>query len=295
MSPITESFKKHFGNHQLTTTGDPCWVPPAFPKEGRLLLSQRQVNANIIKIDREEALFRQESRRQKSSPCCKSLHISLFFDGTNNNALKDTACMPPHPSNVAKLYRACAPDDLMANERGFYAFYIPGVGTPFPQIGTYDYYSSGLQFAVGGEDRINWGMVQLCNALNHTVTKNFLGNGIMKRAVQAMNSSSTSAAVELGLFAGSAAMSYNREKVNQAYLDSRKTMPGQMRMRLRMFEQLLRLVQEKFVRAKCKTAAIKLFVYGFSRGAAEARAFVSWLDEALAEGLLGFPAERCSA
>ena len=290
MSPITESFKKRFGNHQLTTTGDPCWVPPAFPKEGRLLLSQRQVNANIIKIDREEALFRQESRRQKSSPCCKSLHISLFFDGTNNNALKDTACMPPHPSNVAKLYRACAPDDLMANERGFYAFYIPGVGTPFPQIGTYDYYSSGLQFAVGGEDRINWGMVQLCNALNHTVTKNFLGNGIMKGAVQAMNSSSTPAAVELGLFAGSAAMSYNREKVNQAYLDSRKTMPGQMRMRLRMFEQLLRLVQEKFVRAQCKTAAIKLFVYGFSRGAAEARAFVSWLDEALAEGLLGFPA-----
>lgn len=135
MSPITEYFKKRFGNHQLTTTGDPCWVPPAFPKEGRLLLSQRQVNANIIKIDREEALFRQESRRQKSSPCCKSLHISLFFDGTNNNALKDTACMPPHPSNVAKLYRACAPDDLMANERGFYAFYIPGVGTPFPQIG----------------------------------------------------------------------------------------------------------------------------------------------------------------
>ena len=95
MSPITESVKKHFGNHQLTTTGDPCWVPPAFPKEGRLLLSQRQVNANIIEIDREEALFRQESRRQKSSPCCKSLHISLFFDGTNNNALKDTASTPP--------------------------------------------------------------------------------------------------------------------------------------------------------------------------------------------------------
>ncbi|HFK7978388.1 TPA: hypothetical protein ACGZ5T_002408 [Klebsiella oxytoca] len=134
MSPITESFKKRFGNHQLTTTGDPCWVPPAFPKEGRLLLSQRQVNANIIKIDREEALFRQESRRQKSSPCCKSLHISLFFDGTNNNALKDTACMPPHPSNVAKLYRACAPDDLMAISVDFTPSIFPALVRLFRRL-----------------------------------------------------------------------------------------------------------------------------------------------------------------
>jgi hypothetical protein len=114
---------------------------------------QRKYNKNR----QEEALFRQESRQNKGSLCCKSLHISLFFDGTNNNEPNDTASTPPHPSNVAKLYHACAPDDRKANERGFYAFYIPGVGTPFPRIGTYDYYSSGLQFAVGGEDRINWG------------------------------------------------------------------------------------------------------------------------------------------
>ena len=290
MPSIIESLRERFGNNQFTTTGDPCWVPPAFPKDGRLLLSQQQVNANIIKTGREEALFRQESRQNKGSLCCKSLHISLFFDGTNNNEPNDTASTPPHPSNVAKLYHACAPDDRKGNERGFYAFYIPGVGTPFPRIGTYDYYSSGLQFAVGGEDRINWGLVQLCNALSHTVTKDFLGNGKMKTAVQAMNSSSTLAGAELGLFAGSMAMPYNREKVNQAYLDSREAMHDQKRVRLRTLEKLLSPVQEKFVRAQCKTVVIKLFVYGFSRGAAEARAFVSWLDEALAEGVLGFPA-----
>lgn len=78
MSPITEYFKKRFGNHQLTTTGDPCWVPPAFPKEGRLLLSQRQVNANIIKIDREEALFRRGVPPAKAAPAVRACISACF-------------------------------------------------------------------------------------------------------------------------------------------------------------------------------------------------------------------------
>ncbi|MCT4713461.1 DUF2235 domain-containing protein [Enterobacteriaceae bacterium H18W14] len=268
-------------------------MPPAFPEDGRLILSHQQTIENIKKTEREEARFRQECRGTRNNPCCKSLHISLFFDGTNNNEPKDTAAAPPHPSNVAKLYHACAPEDRRANDRGFYAFYIPGVGTPFPQIGTYDYYSTGLQFAVGGEDRINWGFVQLCNALTHTATGNFLPNGRMKAAVQAMNSSAGPDKAEqkrLMALAGSASAAFNRERINQAYFDSLKEFIDQRPTRVRVLEKLLTPVREKIVRAQCKTVAIKLFVYGFSRGAAEARAFVSWLDEALAAGLLGFPA-----
>ncbi|SNY79172.1 DUF2235 domain-containing protein [Enterobacter sp. CC120223-11] len=293
MSSIKASLKKHFDNNQFTTSGDPCWVPPAFPERGRLPLSHREAIENIKKTEREEAQFRQECRGTRNNPCCKSLHISLFFDGTNNNEPKDTAAAPSHPSNVAKLYHACAPEDRRANERGFYAFYIPGVGTPFPQIGTYDYYSSGLQFAVGGEDRINWGLVQLCNALSHTSTGNFLPNGRMKAAVQAMDSSAGPDKAQqkrLLALAGSASAAFNREQVNQAYFDSLKEFIDQMPTRPREMEKLLTPVRENIVRAQCKTVAIKLFVYGFSRGAAEARAFVSWLDEALAAGLLGFPA-----
>ncbi|MBK4713992.1 T6SS phospholipase effector Tle1-like catalytic domain-containing protein [Tenebrionibacter intestinalis] len=292
MPSIIDSLKERFGNNQFTTTGEPCWVPPAFPERGRLPLTHKQVIANIKKIEREETQYRQQARREKGNPCCKSLHISLFFDGTNNNEPKDTASTPPHPSNVAKLYHACAPENRRANEYGFYAFYIPGVGTPFPQIGTYDYYSTGLQFAVGGEDRINWGLVQLCNALNHTVTKGFLGNGRMKLAIQEMNGQeSTRRSEELRRLAETRySGAYNREEVNQAYFASRNELNDLKRLRIRTMEQLLTPVREKFVRAQCKTVAIKLFVYGFSRGAAEARAFTSWLDEALAAGLLGFPA-----
>ncbi|MDD9341143.1 MAG: DUF2235 domain-containing protein [Providencia heimbachae] len=214
-----------------------------------------------------------------------------MFDGTNNNEPKDTASTPPHPSNVAKLYHASAPENRQANESGFYAYYIPGVGTPFPQIGTYDYYSAGLQFAVGGEDRVNWGLVQLCNTLHHTVTKNFIGNGVMKKAIQTMDSASLSnraspiskqvAIIERTI------PGYNYNRVNQAYLDSRdpnNTVPAS---RLKAIEKLLEPIKENVIRSQCKIVAIKLFVYGFSRGAAEARAFVSWLDEILSSSPLG--------
>ena len=191
------------------------------------------------------------------------------------------------------MYHASAPENRKANERGFYAYYIPGVGTPFPQIGTYDYYSAGLQFAVGGEDRINWGLIQLCNTLHHTVTKDFIGNGVMKKAVQTMDSSSLNN--KASLISKQVAIiektipGYDYSRVNQAYLDSRdpnNTVPAS---RLKAIEKLLNPIKEKVIGSQCKIVAIKLFVYGFSRGAAEARAFVSWLDEILSSSPLGSP------
>lgn len=255
-------------------------------------LSHEQMLINIRKTGREEVRYRLASRRDKSNLCCKSLHNSLFFDGTNNNEAKDSAGPSPHPSNVAKLYHASAPEDRRAHERGFYAFYIPGVGTPFPQIGTYDYYSSGLQFAVGGEDRINWGLIQLCNALNHTATENFLGNGTMRAAIAQMNGlENEMRAGELRVLAEiHGSDGYNRENINKAYLESPRAPTDQTSLRIRALEKLLAPVRDTIVYAQCKTVAIKLFVYGFSRGAAEARAFVSWLEATLAAGQLGFPA-----
>lgn len=291
MSSIKTSLKELFDNKQSTTVGDPCWVPPEFPEKGRLPLTSDQVIDNQRKIGREEAQHRRGFPRLHRNPCCKSLHISLFFDGTNNNEPKDTAGTPPHPSNVAKLYHACAPENRQANEHGLYAFYIPGVGTPFPQIGTYDYYSAGLQFAAGGEDRINWGLVQLCNAVTHTVTKNFLGNGRMKAAIQEMNGSEHTKGVStLRQLLAAGNSRFNREELNQAYFDSLSEQAGKGRLRRRAMEKLLAPVCDRFIQAQCKTVAVKLFVYGFSRGSAQARTFVNWLDEALAAGLLGFPA-----
>ncbi|MET4863214.1 DUF2235 domain-containing protein [Morganella psychrotolerans] len=256
------------------------------------MLTQEQLIENIKKITKEETRHRHDSRRGNKNPCCKSLHVSLFFDGTNNNEPNDTGSTPPHPTNIAKLYHASAPENSKANENGFYAYYIPGVGTPFPQIGTYDYYSAGLQFAVGGEDRINWGLVQLCNTLHHTVSDRFIGNGMMKNAVAMMNSSEPSRlrSRNFAIMAATSPTNFNREKVNQAYLEAVDPENNQHAARLRAIEMLLNPVREKVTNAQCKIVAMKLFVYGFSRGAAEARAFVSWLNDILASGISGFPA-----
>ena len=46
---------------------------------------------------------------------------------------------------------------------------MPGVGTPFPEIGELDYNADGLKYAMGGEDRINWALVQVASALSFSL------------------------------------------------------------------------------------------------------------------------------
>lgn len=83
------------------------WAPPGFPSEGRLPCDITQVVANYEMQTAEENRFRQlvnRNGRKQYFECCHSLHISLFFDGTNNNDNNDTK--KKHPSNVAKLFHA---------------------------------------------------------------------------------------------------------------------------------------------------------------------------------------------
>jgi hypothetical protein len=42
---------------------------------------------------------------------------------------------------------------------------MPGVGTPFPEVGDFDYGTYGLAFAGYGEERINWGLLMIIDAL----------------------------------------------------------------------------------------------------------------------------------
>lgn len=162
---------KFYRDSKQVMGGDPCWAPPIFPDQGRLTLTGQQVKQNIKKIEYEENQNKSHLTQKDTTQCCKTLHASFFFDGTNNNNKNDTDdANPPHPTNVAKLYHASSPDIKEAMDKGFYAYYLPGVGTPFPEIKTYEYYSSGLTFATGGLARINWALIQIYNTLYHAVT-----------------------------------------------------------------------------------------------------------------------------
>ena len=226
-----------------------AWAPPAFPVTGRLPADARVVTGNYGKQTLEEDCFHQQLNskgRSQRFECCHSLHISMFFDGTNNNDANDTK--KNHPSNIAKLFHASIQDDE-AKGRGYFSYYMPGVGTAFPEIGELDYSEEGLIYATGGEDRINWAMVSLADTLHTALAKTPLSQDRRKNAVKSMSTLSVPLMSALGPSKRQAVMT-----------------------------ELLGPLRPRVALARPKVLGIKLYVYGFSRGAAEARTFVTWLS-----------------
>ncbi|GAB3402764.1 hypothetical protein GCM10027361_03920 [Erwinia aphidicola] len=68
---------------------DLAWYPPEFPGLERMPTQAALVGENCRKQDSEEQKYHDElcvaANRIVEPPCCKTLHISLFFDGTGNN------------------------------------------------------------------------------------------------------------------------------------------------------------------------------------------------------------------
>uniref|UniRef100_UPI002A83F30B T6SS phospholipase effector Tle1-like catalytic domain-containing protein n=1 Tax=Enterobacter TaxID=547 RepID=UPI002A83F30B len=257
---------------------DLAWFPPAFPAQGRLPTQSALVGTSCAQQDNHELAYRQElclaAGRRVEPPCCKTLHISLFFDGTGNNLNHDLYIADPkHPTNIARLFRATigqgyagglaskTAELLDASGSGddkYYKYYIPGVGTPFPEVNDLDFSMMGLAAATHGEDRINWGLLRIIDALKLTMGLDALSDDESWTAVDKMATSMAS----FGL-TGSA----NRFETFQSLL---KDMAPDLQKALVPVEP-----------GKPKLLSVKLYVYGFSRGAAAARAFVNWLSELL--------------
>ncbi|EMW0912678.1 DUF2235 domain-containing protein, partial [Klebsiella pneumoniae] len=92
-----------------------AWIPPPFPPQGRLPNRALQVGQNCHQQNSDERRYHQElcraAGRRVEPPCCKTLHISLFFDGTGNNLNNDLLLSDPkHPTNIARLFRATIGD-----------------------------------------------------------------------------------------------------------------------------------------------------------------------------------------
>ncbi len=266
-----------------TVTHSTLCYAPQFPEEGRLPCDpgetyrhgQRQQQ---MEIDYHTALCIAAGRRV-TRPCAFTLHISLFFDGTGNNLFNDLYRSPiPHPSNIARLFRATIGNGYAAGAAGvkgltdppgtgynnYFKYYMPGVGTPFPEIGEFDYSTAGLAFANNGEERINWGLMMVLDALRQYLELPRMDNAALLASVKAM--------CETVVPGGS----YRRRRVfNKQILE----MAAPLRIALRQPSQ-----------GRPKLVGIRLYIYGFSRGAAAARAFVNWLNELLSHDDLSQPA-----
>ncbi|WP_226503045.1 DUF2235 domain-containing protein [Pseudomonas sp. MWU16-30317] len=254
------------------------WLPPPFPAEGRLPRRVEQVQQNILRqceLERgyQDALCLAAGYRV-TPPCCKTLHISLFFDGTGNNLNDDLyQSSVAHPTNIARLFRATIGDgyaggtghgdhaqrliDAAGTGNGqYFKYYMPGVGTPFAEVGDLDYSWAGLGAAWFGEERINWGLLMLIDALRRTLGLPRLDNASLKAAVGAMG---TVLGMESIMGPANRALEFSKQ--------------------LKAIEKPLRLALAQPNPGTSKLLGIKVYVYGFSRGAAAARAFVSWLNQ----------------
>lgn len=177
--------------------------------------------------------------------CVKEIHVGIFFDGTNNNMDRDRP--DKGHSNIVTLYDAHKDD-----KTEFFRYYIPGVGTRFSEIGE-DAESNpdGNTFARGGEARIHFGMLQVFNAVCSAAT----GYDLLTQAE--MKSLVTSVFGGLGTL-----WRWGDDKTISIFRG--------------LNARLLAAVEGK----RPKVTKLNVSVIGFSRGAAQARAFVNWLQQA---------------
>ncbi len=187
--------------------------------------------------------------KRDPAQCQGQVFVSLFFDGTGNNkdwkepGLGCTQAEANKHSNVARLYDAC----MNKREEGFFAHYIPGVGTPFKEIGDYGG-TLGLAAGLRGTHRIHCAILRVLDSVHFNLTQvHLLNDEQMKTVVSGMSYDPNDPMRKLAF----------------------KTWEN----------KLAKVVADR----ERKVTRINVAVFGFSRGAAAARAFAHWLFEFLAQ------------
>ena len=222
--------------------------------------------------------------------CETNLFFGLFFDGTRNNYL-DAETGNDH-SNVARLYDCFpgrgVPGVLPSSTdwkfkpehyKHFFKVYVPGVGSAFPDISDS---GTGFDRIMGGssgrwgERRILWALVQAINSLHRffynsplipqsDIDKLVKSASLDRRIRKAVDDRKASADSVLDISPGTAtkALFENmlrrlHKAVSPHWLDKRtgkpaKTDPGVVK-------------------------TIHFSIFGFSRGATQARVFTNWLQ-----------------
>jgi len=218
--------------------------PNPFPLDGRRQLSPKE---QLQRLNALSCTMKKEDR----PTCSGQVFVGIFFDGTGNNLDADYGTpekpVPPGKrkhSNIVRLYHTYRNEP----DKGYLSYYIPGVGTPFPDIdddGEYWGPNRGSAFAEKGESRIIWAFTRLLNApIQYVLDREIIPVSLAK------------------------AISNNLASVFS---------PGALRrVALNTWQDNLKAALDG---KKPKVEQINLSVFGFSRGAAEARAFVNWLFE----------------
>lgn len=240
--------------------------------------------------------------------CEMPMHIGVFFDGTGNNAdwIEDGATgdqkQRQKDSNVYRLYLAYPQDPY----GGQFPIYVPGVGTPFPEIGESTSTVTGNAFGAGGDARINYGLLHVLNSVHEFIASD----------VPAFNETTVMALCRNGVRtlrpAGGSVMAPSTRVVRDPLPPGDETALREVgmdtkggllrggragagdRQRTAFLTLWANRIAERVRAPETKPQLTEIFidVFGFSRGAAEARVFCSWLLDLMPNGTLcGVPAQ----
>ena len=229
---------------------------PAFLPEGTQDIMRPSLEENL------HALSRRHCARQPN--CDVPLYIGVFFDGTNNNRERDEPdrCH----TNVVRLYNAHPAVDAPPpgrREMGHYRIYVPGVGTRFDANEEWRESMEGTSMARGSQARILFGLLEVVNAVHKAFANDqplFQPDAITEKLYDYV------LRVEQGV------KHPHRDNVTER--ESRRA----------WMQRLAAEVQASIRKAhggreRPHYPFIRVNVFGFSRGAAQARAFCYWLNE----------------
>ena len=189
-----------------------------------------------------------------SAKCECILQIGIFFDGTGNNEELDLPKLSH--SNIARLSK------VYSRELNFFSIYVPGLGTPFPLIGETKKNTDGAGFGVGGEGRILMAILMLINIISQaTISQLFFTNSEVNALCSAKVTSRT-----------------KREALSKYRIPN--SLPNlEFSEKIEFIKSSIANLRKSSKNIKCPIVKeILIDIFGFSRGAAEARVFCHWLS-----------------
>jgi len=204
--------------------------------------------------------------------CETPIQLGFFFDGTKNNVDVDEPRFAQ--SNVARLWRSYSNQP----SRGIFSQYIPGVGTPFNDIERKAEGWEGTGFGIGCEARVLFALMQVLEFLNSAIGGNQkLFTKIQKRILctctDVTRRSDLNEILKLGRSRGLQECVELRGAVREDF-----------------FRRELIKLERTMSSSPVRITQCLIDVFGFSRGAAEARVFANWLGKMLISGrLAGIP------
>lgn len=244
--------------------------------------NKRELNEIEVFEQREHA-----KANDMGKACTANLFFGFFFDGTCNNY--ELAAKTGDQSNVARMYDIFpgrgAPKVLESvvwkyrPERytNFFRVYIPGVSSPFDQVndsGKGWMKTMGGSMGYKGGDRIIWALIQAINNVN----RYFHGQPLVQPQ------EATTLATSFALSREARDVMTRKELPEVSGKDKHIIGPRTQ------FEKLIRRLHASVSPHWTKNGTppakkdpgivkrIHVSIFGFSRGATQARAFTNWLD-----------------